>query len=556
MKWCILYSCLLIGRLDASLIPSATTAAATSPGLQKRIGRQHRNHGINNNNIIQPYLSTIKRTSSFGWSLDRSIYNIRGGATTDSDDEYEVEDSDDEEEDELSEDELSNLEVDSDNEEEEDEEEVKDSPSSSSSGLPVKLTISTNLQSSLLDQQLEFTASRKRTSSLLDQQLEFTASRKRTVLSLKQAVSKTMRGRPPLSSVMLKFSGRLLDDDEIVDDIVAEIEEDDDDDDSDAEDDEDDDDGMVKLKLTCDIVPPIDAKFGIEFREKATQMSTKDLLDAYCVNMAGMMHNSELLQNDLAAREDGDNEVGDDDIDESPVQIQNHALHIRKRAATIQKQMEQSLSANVCELMEQEHERVQAHVKGGDGAINYGGSPASSEGDEIVYGLVPQGATSHRSGRKGKVLKGGATMNIKRSLQRNMNVNWADTTRNSLLFLFFGYFGGRNSFSRTFLLLSSPLCFLIQTRPVKVAMKQLFYTMGEPPGILLSLLPAPQQAIMSLDYGKSMRELYDEKVLQGEEWYEVEKNASEGEESLFFWDDDEEDYDEEYDEESDDEEYY
>jgi hypothetical protein len=538
MKWCILYSCLLIGRLDASLVPSATTAAATSRGLQKRTGQQHRNHGINNNNIIQPYYSsTIKRTSSLGWSLDR-IHNIRGGDATDSDDEYEVEDSDDEEEDELSEDELSNLEVDSDNEEEEDEEE-EDAPSSSSSGLPVKLTIITNLQS-----------------SLLDQQLEFTASRKRTVLSLKQAVSKTMRGRPPLSSVILKFSGRLLDDDEIVDDIVAEIEEEEDDDDSDVEDDEDDDDGMVKLKLTCDIVPPIDAKFGIEFREKATQMSTKDLLDAYCVNMAGMMHNSELLQNDLAAREEGDNEVGDDDIDESPVQIQNHALHIRKRAATIQKQMEQSLSANVRELMEQEHERVQAHVKGGDGAINSGGSPASSEDEKIIYGLVPQGATSHRSGRKGKVLKGGATMNIKRSLQRNMNVNWADTTRNSLLFLFFGYFGGRNSFSRTFLLLSSPLCFLIQTRPVKVAMKQLFYTMGEPPGILLSLLPAPQQAIMSLDYGKSMRELYDEKVLQGEEWYEMEKNASEGEESLFWDDDEEKDYDEEYDEESDDEEYY
>lgn len=534
MKWCILYSSLLISRSDASLIPSANTA--TPPGLQKRIGRQHRNHGItNNDNTIQPYSSTIKRTSSLGWSLDR-IYNIRGGDATDSDDEYEVKDSDDGEEDELSEDELSNLEVDSDDEEKDEEE---GAPSSSSSGLPVKLTISTNLQS-----------------SLLDQQLEFTASRKRTVLSLKQAVSKTMRGRPPLSSVILKFSGRLLDDDEIVDDIVAEIEEDDDDDDSDVEDDEDDDDGMVKLKLTCDIVPPIDAKFGIEFREKATQMSAKDLLDAYCVNMAGMMHNSELLQNDLAAREDGDNEEGEDDIDESPVQIQNHALHIRKRAATIQKQMEQSLSANVRELMEQEHERVQAHVKGSDGAINSGGSPASSEGDEIIYGLVPQGSgTSHRSGRKGRVLKGGATMNIKRSLQRNMNVNWADTTRNSLLFLFFGYFGGRNSFSRTFLLLSSPLCFLIQTRPVKVAMKQLFYTMGEPPGILLSLLPAPQQAIMSLDYGKSMRELYDEKVLQGEEWYEMEKNDSEGEQSL-FWDDDEEDYDEEYDEESDDEEYY
>ena len=101
--------------------------------------------------------------------------------------------------------------------------------------------------------------------------------------------------------------------------------------------------------------------------------------------------------------------------------------------------------------------------------------------------------------------------------------NWADTTRNALLFLFFGYFGGRNSFSRTFLLLSSPLCFFIQTRPVKVAMKQLFYTIGEPPGILLSLLPAPQQAIMSCDYGKLMKGLYGEKMLEGEEWLEMER---------------------------------
>lgn len=107
------------------------------------------------------------------------------------------------------------------------------------------------------------------------------------------------------------------------------------------------------------------------------------------------------------------------------------------------------------------------------------------------------------------------------------NKNWADTTRNSLLFLFFGYFGGRNSFSRTFLLLSSPLCFVIQTRPVKVAMKQLFYSIGQPPGILLSLLPAPQQAIMSCDYSGSMRGLYGEKALEGEDWLEMERSEEE-----------------------------
>lgn len=534
----ILYSCLLISGVDSSLIPSS----ATSIIPKSSFGQKRCSH----DNIIdankQPLYSTItKSSSSLGWNLDR-IHNIRGGAT-DSEDEYSDDvESDEEEEDELSESELSNLEIDSDDEDEADGEEA-DAALSSSSSSPVKLTISTNIQS-----------------SLLDQQLDFTASRKRTVLSLKQAVSKTMRGRPPLSSVILKFSGRLLEDDEIVDDIVAEVE-DDDDDDSDVE--EDDDDGMIKLKLTCDTVPPVDAKFGIELREKATQMSTKELMDAYCVNMAGMIYNSELQQQESVEMESDveNNKDGDDDIAEAPItggqQIQNHALNIRKRAASIQKQLEQSLSADVLELMDQEYERVQAHVKGSDGAVNSSGS--SSSGQEVIYGLVPQGSgSSHRSGRKGNTLKGGATMNIKRSLQRNMNVNWADTTRNSLLFLFFGYFGGRNSFSRTFLLLSSPLCFLIQTRPMKVAMKQLFYTMGEPPGILLSLLPAPQQAIMSLDYSKAMRKLYDEKVLQGEEWYEMEKEEASAEGAAsdgdgLFWDDDEDDYDEGYDEDTDEE---
>lgn len=522
---CILYSCLLIGgAVDSSLVPSATSI------VPKSIRQQHSSREIIDVSK-QPY-STITKSSSLGWNLDR-IHSIRGGSA-DSDDEYSdgVEDSDYEdsdEDDELTESELSDMEVDADEEEEETDDEEEDAPSSSSS-LPVKLTITTNLQS-----------------SLLDQKLDFTASRKRTVLSLKQAVSKTMRGRPPLSSVILKYSGRVLEDDEIVDDIVAEVEEDDDDDDSDVED--DDDDGMVKLKLTCDIVPPVDAKFGIEFREKATQMSTKELLDAYCVNMAGMVYNSELQQQELVAMEKDVEDEDDDDIVEETIgglQNQNHALNIRKRAASIQKQMEQSLSSNVLELMEQEHERVQAHVKGSDGAVD------TSDSEKVIYGLVQDSSSSHRSGRKGKTLKGGATMNIKRSLQRNMNVNWADTTRNSLLFLFFGYFGGRNSFSRTFLLLSSPLCFLIQTRPMKVAMKQLFYTMGEPPGILLSLLPAPQQAIMSLDYGKSMRELYDEKVLKGEAWYEMEEKAEDEDDDELIWDD-EDDYDDEYDEDSDDE---
>lgn len=56
--------------------------------------------------------------------------------------------------------------------------------------------------------------------------------------------------------------------------------------------------------------------------------------------------------------------------------------------------------------------------------------------------------------------------------------------------------------------LGAPLCFVLQARPVKIAMKQLFYTVGNPPAILLSLLPAPQQAIMSLNYDAAMTDLY------------------------------------------------
>ena len=92
-------------------------------------------------------------------------------------------------------------------------------------------------------------------------------------------------------------------------------------------------------------------------------------------------------------------------------------------------------------------------------------------------------------------------------------------------------------------------------------MKQLFYTIGEPPGIFLSLLPAPQQAIMSLNYGNVMRGLYGEKVLEkggNEEWLEMERmemndaTASSGKMRVDVYDDeydglDEDEYDQ-YDE--------
>ncbi|KAL9178398.1 hypothetical protein ACHAXT_000045 [Thalassiosira profunda] len=470
-----------------------------------------------------------------GWSVHRSLSSIRGGALTDDDDsESDMSDEEDSEEDELSDAELSNLEVDSDEEiiaidesdVDEEEEEEEPAPSTSASGPPVKLSIKTALQS-----------------TLLDQHLEFTASRKRTVLSLRQAVSKTMRGRPPLACVVLKHHGRLLDDEETVDDILEDVDSDDEEE-SDEEDEIGEDDDAIKLGLTCDSVPPVDGKFGIEFREKVQRMSTQEIVEAYCANLAGMAYGQELQakEGEIYEKEEAGGsfegeEEGEEEREVPPSVSVNHSLEIRKRAAQIQQQFEGTLSDETRQLIQEEHARVQEASSDGD------------EGGEIAYGLAPQG-TAARSHRRGRTLKGGAATNVRRSLQRNLNVNWGDTLRNSLLFLFFGYFGGRNSFSRTFLLMSSPLCFLIQTRPVKVAMKQLFYTIGEPPGILLSLLPAPQQAIMSLDYGEAMRKLYGEKALEGEEWLEMERaeESGGGFGDIGIGDEDDEEYDDdEYD---------
>jgi hypothetical protein len=96
-----------------------------------------------------------------------------------------------------------------------------------------------------------------------------------------------------------------------------------------------------------------------------------------------------------------------------------------------------------------------------------------------------------------------------------LSQHWGETIRNFLLFLFFGYFGGRDTVSRTVMLWGAPLCFILQARPIKIWSKVLFYSMVDPPGIVLSLLPAPQQAILSMNMEQSYAALYsteEEKV--------------------------------------------
>ena len=222
-----------------------------------------------------------------------------------------------------------------------------------------------------------------------------------------------MRGRPPLQTIILKHSGRTLADDETVSSILSDV--DSDDEDSDSEDNIGEEE-TEKLKLTLDVMPPIDPKFGIDFREKAEKMSTKELLSAYCLNAAGMRLGMELAEIEmeeydklLQANED-DEEMEDASRDVKG--LTNQSLHIRKQATLLQKQMEKSFGDETLQLMDKEYERVQSYLAEGD-------KHSSSTG--VVYGLVPDAELTQRS-RKGMALKGGATMNIKRALQKNMNV--------------------------------------------------------------------------------------------------------------------------------------
>ena len=326
----------------------------------------------------------VTRVGGAGWNLRRTL-DVRGGGAVD------VLQSDDE--DELSNGEVSDLELDSEEDESSDEDD-EPAQSSAAAGPPVKLSVTTSLSS-----------------PLLDRTIEFAASRKRTVESLRQAVSRTMPGRPPLSSVTLRYQGRALDDSETVADIVDEMEEDGDE--AQLADDIGDEDETLLVSLSADIVPPAEAKFGTEMGEKASRMSTDEILEGYCLNMAGLLYGQELQAKESEEYErflaGGEAGVGDEDSEAeeetSDVNV-NHSLNIRKRAAVLRAQLERSLSETTLQLLREETERIDE--EGRDGA---------------TFGLVSKEALeAARRNRKGRSVRGGAAMNVKRALQRNLNV--------------------------------------------------------------------------------------------------------------------------------------
>lgn len=336
----------------------------------------------------------------------------------------------------------------------------------------IQLKLSTSLLSSLSSHQ----------SSILDQSIELPASSSRTISSLKQSISRQFKSRPPEQIIQLRYDGQVLEDDITLEDLVE-----------DEDDNDDEDDGSPKVSLLVDIIPPVDPKFATEWKQRTESMKNEELLDVYAANQAAIQQNMmELISIQEQQKNLLENTANDEDEDvpDSFTQSKGLSTIMRQASSDIKEQIINSMSKETKERFNEETND------------NIYTRESLSSGDIFLKQSI-----------KNRLRKrGGASINVRRAMQKNLNINWADTIRNFFLFLFFGYFGGRNSLSRTIMFLGAPTCFFVQLRPVKVGIKQLFYAIGEPHGILLSLFPAPQQAIMSCNYDEKMMDLYGSDV--------------------------------------------
>mmetsp|Transcript_32165 Transcript_32165/g.47514 ORF Transcript_32165/g.47514 Transcript_32165/m.47514 type:complete len:563 (+) Transcript_32165:159-1847(+) len=298
-------------------------------------------------------------------------------------------------------------------------------------------------------------------------------------------------------------------------------------DNDDLDEDDDDEESSGKV-LTLDMIPPVDPKFATQL-SKMQEMSTSELLDAYATNSAAMYQNGyELYSNALNTQNQADDE--DEESSQSSFSVQAPvSSRLQEQAQAIREKLVAKFPEKALELLNEE------------------GPPSD-----------PSEMLQKRRGQRYRTSRGGVRTNLKRTIQTNLNINWSDTIRNFVLFLFFGIFGGRNSVSRNLLILGAPLCFVLQARPMKLALKQLFYFCSRPPGILLSLLSAPQQAILNFLQDVELQAVYgierkadlDDEMMKGGEFDEEESSILESLANV----DDEEETDDTTDDEYDDEE--
>ena len=369
----------MVSNLPSSAASNAYAAAARPP-ISTSAGRCR-------SAILSRRLFGVAK--DYGYDSSSSLFELRGGASmlSDDDEEYDLDDS-------SSEDEESDVDLDEEetDEEETDEEDDGDAQVATSSS-PVKLIISTGLGC-----------------SLIDQTLETNASRSRTIGNIRQTISRQMKGRPPLQSVRLLLGNRVLRDDEIIDDLAPDEDDEDDELDDEEEEEEEEDDGMVKLRLTLDAVPPVDPKFGVELQEQLQKMSTAELLEAYAANVAAadegvarMFASSPL--DDLS---DSDDDEEDDDEEES---IGGRAT---ASVSTAMRQHALSIKETIVETMPQDAIAI-----------------LNQSADESEGAALASAVASARRHRRGGAMKGGASTQVKRALQRNLNIVSGTRGRNA-----------------------------------------------------------------------------------------------------------------------------
>lgn len=391
------------------------------------------------------------------------------------------------------------------------------SSSSSSSLSPVKVTIINSLTGSVL----------------LDDEhpIELpTVHRHRTIASIKLSISRQLPSKPPVEVIQLTTKNiaststvatttassttthlptlriKHLSDDTLVEDLM----EDEEDDDYDEQEDENDGNGLV---LYLDMIPTVDPKFGSDLEKKIPDVTTAELLQAYTWNEAAVFENAAALQrmdSNSGSSLEGDNMNDDTDAassakttrDNGPVIAMRVAL--RNRANRIRSDLEQT-------VLSTSHARSLLVVDRSPSSSTLQHQQQQQKGSEIVE---IKGQRIRRQLVGASALGSTSSSTSWRSmLQHNLNIDWADSIRNFLLFLFFGWFGGRTATSRAILLLGAPSVFVLQARPVKLLIRQLFYALfDQPPVFFLSLLPAPQQAILSLNMRKAMHTLYGEHI--------------------------------------------
>lgn len=198
---------------------------------------------------------------------------------------------------------------------------------------------------------------------VVDQSIELLVSRTRDVASVKNTLSRQLPGRPPTSAITLMSGPRVLGDEELVDELV----DDEDDDDEDGEE-------SNTLALTLDMVPPVDPKFATTL--ELEEMTTSEILDAYAANAAAMYNNAQSLVSGPSA----DKAFG------------SLSTQLRHEAYRIRDQLTSAFPESALAKLEEET------------------PPHETQ------------AVEQRRGQRYRSGRGGAKTNMKRQIQRNLNV--------------------------------------------------------------------------------------------------------------------------------------